>query len=97
MFPVQREVVILDEDGYYNDRFGKHDRMLPKRMSAMDALYGCPPGDFVRLVFGFRTLEELADAWPDIVVKRECRYLLGILFPVMTYYINAPFSYRGAL
>lgn len=58
----------------------------------------CIPTDaFVRLFFGFRSLDRLFDAWPDIVVKHESRYLLEVLFPEMTSYLNAPFSYYGAL
>lgn len=55
-----------------------------------------PPDAFVRLVFGFRTLEQLTDAWPDIVVKPESRYLLETLFPTMTSYINTAYHYQGA-
>ena len=44
----------------------------------------CIPSDaFVRLVVGYRTLDELHDAWPDIVVKPRSRHLLDVLFPRM--------------
>jgi hypothetical protein len=45
-----------------------------------------PPDAFVRLVFGYRSLAELYDAWPDIVVKLESRHLLDILFPRINSY-----------
>ncbi len=49
-----------------------------KRLGFVNAAMGadggelCLPTDaFVRLVFGFRSLDELQDAWPDILVKRD--------------------------
>jgi hypothetical protein len=55
-----------------------------------------PPHAFVRLVLGYRNLAELADAWPDIVVKRECRYLIEALFPQRTGYLWMPYLYYGS-
>jgi hypothetical protein len=54
-----------------------------------------PPEAFFRLVFGYRSLEELRDAWPDIVVKTGSRYLLSILFPKMKSYLNTTYHYHG--
>lgn len=54
----------------------------------------CIPHDaFVRLVFGFRTLEQLIDAWPDIVIKQASRDLIDVLFPRITSYIHMPYHY----
>ncbi len=54
-----------------------------------------PPDAFVRLVTGFRSLDRLSDAWPDILVKPGEKYLLDVLFPETEAYFNAPFSYYG--
>jgi len=50
-----------------------------------------PPEAFVRLALGYRTLDELRDAWPDIVVKAERRPLLDILFPKLISHIMMPY------
>ena len=42
-------------------------------------------------------IDELRDAWPDIVVQRESRYLLPVLFPKMTSYFCMPWRYFGPL
>lgn len=54
-----------------------------------------PPDAFVRLLFGYRTLAELSDAWPDIVVKPAKRYLLDVLFPKLNFYFWMPYLYCG--
>ncbi|MHB0877258.1 MAG: GNAT family N-acetyltransferase [Anaerolineae bacterium] len=54
-----------------------------------------PPDAFVRLVVGYRTLEQLRDPWPDIVVRPELEPLLETLFPGMTSFLYLPYSYRG--
>ena len=40
-----------------------------------------PPDAFVRLVLGYRDVDQLRDAWPDITVKPRARALVGALFP----------------
>lgn len=50
-----------------------------------------PPEAFVRLVLGYRTLDELYDAWPDMVVKAEQRALIDLLFPRMDSCILMPY------
>jgi hypothetical protein len=50
-----------------------------------------PPDAFVRLVLGYRDLDELRDAWPDIVVKAETRHLLDVLFPRMPSFVRMPY------
>lgn len=50
-----------------------------------------PPDAFVRLVLGYRSLDELRDAWPDIVVKAGSRYLVEALFPRMSACILMPY------
>jgi len=54
-----------------------------------------PPEAFVRLLFGYRSLDEMRDAWPDIVVKPERRHLVDVLFPKMTSYLCMPYMYCG--
>jgi predicted N-acetyltransferase YhbS len=54
-----------------------------------------PPDAFVRLVLGYRSLDEIRDAWPDIVVKPQSRRVLDILFPKMTSYFCMPYLYFG--
>jgi hypothetical protein len=56
-----------------------------------------PPDAFVRLILGYRDLDELRDAWPDIVVKAKSRYLLQVLFPKMTSYFWMPYLYYGSI
>ncbi|NLE43252.1 MAG: GNAT family N-acetyltransferase [Chloroflexi bacterium] len=54
-----------------------------------------PPDAFVRLVMGYRGLDELRDAWPDIVVKPRSRYLLDALFPRVPSYVWMPYLDAG--
>jgi GNAT superfamily N-acetyltransferase len=56
-----------------------------------------PPEAFVRLVSGYRALEALFDAWPDIVVKPEVRYLIDVLFPPLKAYLYTPYHYLGKI
>ena len=52
----------------------------------------CIPTDaFVRLVVGYRTLDELRDAWPDTVIKPRSRHILDVLFPRMTSCVWMPY------
>ncbi len=55
-----------------------------------------PPEALVRLILGYRTLDELTDAWPDIIVKRERRNLFETLFPRLSSYLYAPYHYLGS-
>ena len=56
-----------------------------------------PPDAFLRLVFGYRRLDQLIDAWPDITVKPESRLLVDVLFPFMTSYFILPWQYYGLM
>jgi predicted acetyltransferase len=56
-----------------------------------------PPDAFLRLLFGYRALDELFDAWPDIVVKPEVQPLLNTLFPRLEPYLYTPYHYLGSL
>ncbi len=56
-----------------------------------------PPEAFPRLVFGYRSLQELRDVWPDAGVKPEFRHLVDVLFPRMTSYLCLTFLYCGPL
>jgi hypothetical protein len=52
-----------------------------------------PPEALVRLISGFRSLEELRDAWPDIVVKAGSRRIIEVLFPKMDSYLSTIYAY----
>ncbi|CAN5381511.1 hypothetical protein BH10CHL1_BH10CHL1_39570 [soil metagenome] len=54
-----------------------------------------PPDAFVRLVCGYRSLDELDDAWPDMVVKPTSRYIIEALFPKRPAYFSMPYLYCG--
>ena len=56
-----------------------------------------PRDAFVRLVFGFNTLDELQNAWPDAIVSRDKKHLADALFPRLDSYLNLPFHYCGPL
>ena len=56
-----------------------------------------PPDAFLRLLFGYRSLDELFDAWPDITVKSEYRPLIELLFPKLQPFLYTPFHYLGPL
>jgi predicted N-acetyltransferase YhbS len=69
----------------------------------VDSSMGADPGDlcippdaFVRLLFGYRSLGELRDAWPDIVAKPQSLYLVEGLFPKMTSYLSTAYHYHGS-
>ncbi len=49
-----------------------------------------PPDAFLRLVFGYRGLDELADAWPDTQVSQAARPIWEVLFPRMDAWILMP-------
>jgi hypothetical protein len=75
---------------------GRLERVQP--LGFVDASLGADGGDlcipteaFVRLVFGYRTLDDLRDAWPDIVVKAQRRHVLDVLFPRMTSCVWMPY------
>jgi len=64
----------------------------------VDASMGANGGDlcipqeaFLRLVLGYRNLDELRDAWPDIEVAANKRPLLDVLFPRMDTCILMPY------
>jgi hypothetical protein len=54
-----------------------------------------PPDAFVRLLLGYRDLDELTDDWPDIVIRPASRYLLQTLFPKRHAYFWMPYLYYG--
>jgi len=55
-----------------------------------------PPDAFVRLLLGYRTLDELADAWPDMVVRPARRHLWQVLWPKQSVYFWLPYMAYGA-
>lgn len=54
-----------------------------------------PPDAFHRLLLGFRSLDQLTDAWPDITLKPASRSLVETLFPQMQSYLSTPYHYMG--
>lgn len=54
-----------------------------------------PPDAFVRLLLGYRDLDNLYDAWPDIVVKKRARHVLDALFPRHNSYLYATYAWFG--
>lgn len=56
-----------------------------------------PPDAFTRLIFGYRTLSQLSDAWPDIFIRSEARPLVEILFPPLVSYLYHPYHYLGPI
>jgi hypothetical protein len=55
-----------------------------------------PPDAFTRLLLGYRTLDELADAWPDMVVRPARRHLWQVLWPKQPVYFWLPYMAYGA-
>jgi predicted N-acetyltransferase YhbS len=55
-----------------------------------------PPDAFTRLLLGYRTLDELADAWPDMVVRPACRHLWQVLWPKQPVYFWLPYMAYSA-
>jgi predicted N-acetyltransferase YhbS len=50
-----------------------------------------PPDAFTRLVFGYRDLDQVRDAWPDTAIRAASRPLLDALFPRMDSLILMPY------
>ena len=50
-----------------------------------------PPDAFTRLLFGYRDLDQLKDAWPDLRIRPGSRPLLDILFPRLNSLIQMPY------
>ena len=64
-------------------------------MGADGGHFRIPPEAFIRLLCGYRSLDELFDAWPDITLKPEARLLVEVLFPRLESYIHTPYHYLG--
>lgn len=56
-----------------------------------------PPDAFTRLLLGYRTLDELRDAWPDMIVQPAARPLIDVLFPKVASYVWLPYMHCGHL
>jgi predicted N-acetyltransferase YhbS len=55
----------------------------------------CAPRDaFLRLLFGYRQIDELYDAWPDITIKRAAEPLLRALFPPRISFVTTPYHFH---
>ena len=88
----------------YQLRFGAGTLQGVDALGFVDASMGAdggdlciPPDAFVRLVLGYRTLSQLTDAWPDIVIRTSSRHLLDILFPTCRAYFSMPYFYFGKM
>ncbi len=46
---------------------------------------------FVRLVFGYRVIDQLKDAWPDVLTQPKNRHILDALFPKASSLILMPY------
>jgi hypothetical protein len=75
-----------------------------KELGFVDASMGAdggdlciPPDAFVRLLLGYRSLGELLDAWPDIVIRPTRRHLLDTLFPKRRAFFSMPYFYFGKM
>lgn len=51
----------------------------------------CPPLQFIPLVLGDRTWEELRSSYPDVSVPRTRRLLVDTLFPRVTAFLYSPY------
>jgi hypothetical protein len=56
-----------------------------------------PPDAFTRLLLGYRTLDALRDAWPDIIVRASRRHLFDTLFPKFESYLWMQYMHCGHL
>jgi hypothetical protein len=52
-----------------------------------------PPDAFVRLALGYREVDQLRDAWPDIAIAAPVRPLIDALFPPMTSHLSLPYGH----
>ncbi len=71
------------------DSLGVVDTSMSARAGAGDLWI--PPDAFIRLLFGYRGLDDLLDAWPDSVVTARSRYLWEVLFPRMDSLLIMPY------
>jgi predicted N-acetyltransferase YhbS len=79
-------------------RFEQGKLIEVKALGFVDASLGADGGDlciprdaFVRLLVGYRTLDELRDAWPDSVMRPASRHLLYVLFPRLASCVWMPY------
>jgi predicted N-acetyltransferase YhbS len=88
----------------YQMRFAAGRLLEVSELGFVDASMGADGGDlciapdaFVRLLLGYRTLLELLDAWPDIVIRATSRHLLDTLFPKCGSFFSMPYFYLGKM
>ena len=75
-----------------------HSQIVVEPLGFVDASMGAdggdlciPPEAFIRLLLGYRSLEQLRDSWPDIMFKAKTRYLIETLFPGLAAHILMPY------
>lgn len=56
-----------------------------------------PPDAFVRLLLGYRSIDQLRDAWPDTDVRPARKHVFEVLLPRITSYLWMPYLYCGPL
>jgi hypothetical protein len=56
-----------------------------------DVVLRCPPLQFIPLVLGYRTWEELHATHPDVIVPPLWRLLVDTLFPRVTSFLYSPY------
>ena len=84
-------------------RFVAGELIRVESLGFVDASMGADGGDLcipsdalMRLLLGYRSLDELADAWPDMVVRPARRHLWQVLWPKQAVYFWKPYmAYRG--
>lgn len=82
----------------YGLRFEDGQLAAVEAMGFVDASMGAdggdlciPPDAFVRLLLGYRNLDQLGDAWPDLVVRPARRHLVQTLCPQSASYFWMPY------
>jgi hypothetical protein len=97
---LNREIIINLFRQAYKMRFVSGKLVTVEPLGFVDASMGAdggdlciPPEALVRLFTGYRGLEELRDAWPDITMKADCRRIIEVLFPKMDSYLYTTYAY----
>jgi hypothetical protein len=57
------------------------------RRAESDVILRCPPLQFIPILLGYRTWEELRSTYPDVSVPPTWRLLIDTLFPRMNAFL----------
>jgi predicted N-acetyltransferase YhbS len=92
------EVVINLYRQAYGMRFAGGRLLGVEPLGFVDASLGAdggdlclPPEAFTRLLWGYRSLDELRDAWPDAYARRGSRRVIEALFPRCGAHVAMPY------